>query len=243
MSRKTSAAFTLVEMLVVISIIAVIAGLAFPAISGAITRSQMVQAISNARQVYLATSSMATDGSSTGDPKYGWPGDLANSTSTDPNVKITTVSDFVTRLVDHDYLKSGDLKVFAAPGVTPWTGTYTAPADANSKGSFSPAYSGDANCAFKVYKVSDKDASNTIFMATKNFTYSSTQTTAIDSTKKPFGDSGFVVFHKGGDGASYKKQQATSKNLLGTVPASTQSSSTTTQQNADESADSILTQQ
>jgi type II secretory pathway pseudopilin PulG len=48
-------------MLVVISIIAVIAALAFPVISGAVTRSQMTQAVSNGRQIYLATFSMVND--------------------------------------------------------------------------------------------------------------------------------------------------------------------------------------
>lgn len=235
MSKKTISAFTLVEMLVVISIIAVIAALAFPAISGALVRSQMTQAVSNARQVYLATFSMVNDGSTTGDARYGWPGDLA--VSTDSAVVITTVPDFVQRLVDHDYLKSGDLKVFATSGITPWNGKYTAPADATSKGSFSPVFDGTKNCAFKIYKVTDKDAGNAIFIATKNFTYSGTPTTAVSATTSPFGDKGFVIFHKGGDGAAFKKQQATNKSLLGTMPGQSDTGTT-----PDESATDILTQ-
>src|ERR1700745_2623473 len=100
MSKNSNRGFTLVEMLVVISIIAVIAALAFPALSGAITRSQMTQAVSNARQIYLATFQMVNDGSTTGDARYGWPGDLA-APSASP-APITTVSKFVQRLVDHD---------------------------------------------------------------------------------------------------------------------------------------------
>jgi len=213
--KKTSA-FTLVEMLVVISIIAVIAGLALPAITGAMTRGQMTQAISNARQVYIATFSMVQDGSTTGDAKYGWPGDLANST--DSATKVTTVADYVQRLVDNDYLKPGDLKVFAAPGVTPWSGSYTPPAASGSAGTLSPTFDGDKHCAFKIYKVTDKDSSNALFMATKNFTYSSDQAKAIRADTVPFGDKGFVVFRKGGDGISFKKQQATSKQLIGCPP-------------------------
>ncbi len=171
MTTKNSAAFTLVEMLVVISIIAVIAALAFPAISGAVVKSQMTQAVSNGRQIYLATFSMANDGATTGDSRYQWPGDL--KASSDATAKITTVADFVQRLVDNDYLKSGDLKVFATSGITPWIGTYTAPADATSKGSLSPAFDGTKNSAFKIYAVSDKNGGDTIFLATKNFTFSS----------------------------------------------------------------------
>src|SRR5947208_14601853 len=113
MTKKSLSAFTLVEMLVVIAIIATIAAFALPAITGALVRGQLAQAVSNARQVHLATFAMTTDGTQTGDAKYAWPGDLAKSTTA--GVKITNVSDFITRLVDNDYLKAGDLKVFAAP--------------------------------------------------------------------------------------------------------------------------------
>jgi prepilin-type N-terminal cleavage/methylation domain-containing protein len=225
MTKKNLAAFTLIEMLVVIAIIATIAAFALPAITGAMTRGQLAQAVSNARQIHLATFAMTTDGTQTGDAKYGWPGDLA-ANKTDPTVTITTVSDFVTRLVDNDYLKSGDLKVFATSGITPWNGTYVKPADANSKGAFNPQFDGDKNSAFKIYLVTEKDSGNAIFIATKNFKDTGNSNTAIDSTASPFGDKGFVVFHKGGDGTFYKKQQAGSMQLLGTLPGSDGSTQT-----------------
>ena len=240
MTRK-SAAFTLVEMLVVIAIIATIAAFALPAITGALTRGQLAQAVNNARQIYISTFAMATDGTQTGDAKYGWPGDL--SLSQDPTVQIATVSDFVTRLVDNDYLKSGDLKVFAAPGITPWNGTYQKPADANSKGQFAPAFNGSTNCAFKIYKVTDRDAGTAIFLATKNFTFTSNSNSAINSTTNPFGDKGFVIFHKGGDGTFYKKQQATSKSLLGYAPDPNNQTDPGSGTPQDETQNSYLTQQ
>jgi prepilin-type N-terminal cleavage/methylation domain-containing protein len=227
MTKKSLAAFTLIEMLVVIAIIATIAAFALPAITGAMTRGQLAQAVSNARQIHLATFAMTTDGTQTGDAKYQWPGDLAANT-TDPTVTVTTVLDFVTRLVDNDYLKAGDLKVFATTGVTPWNGTYTKPADANSKGTFTnPAFDGDKNCAFKIYLVTEKDAGNAIFLATKNFKDTGNSTTAIDSQASPFGDKGFVIFHKGGDGTFYKKQQASSMQLLGSLPGQSDSGTQT----------------
>ncbi|MEP6602921.1 MAG: type II secretion system protein [Spartobacteria bacterium] len=205
MNKKPSSAFTLIEMLVVIAIIATIAAFALPAITGALTRGQLTQAVSNARQVHLATFSMATDGTQTGNAKYGWPGDLA--ASADPTITITTVPQFVQRLVDNDYLKPGDLKVFAASGITPWNGTYNAPPDANTPGTLNPAFNGTTNCAFKIYKVRESEAADSIFLATKNFSKTGSAATAISSTATPFGDKGFVIFHKGGDGTYYKKQQ------------------------------------
>jgi hypothetical protein len=139
--------------------------------------------------------------------------------------------------VDHDYLKSGDLKVFATSGITPWNGTYNPPANATATGSLNPQFDGTRNSAFKIYKVTDRDAGNAIFCATKNFTYSGNQNTAISATASPFGDKGFVIFHKGGDGAAFKKQQATNKSLLGTMPGQTDTGT-----NPDETADSILQQ-
>jgi prepilin-type N-terminal cleavage/methylation domain-containing protein len=229
MRKDHTAAFTLIEMLVVIAIIATIAAFALPAITGALTRGQLTQAVSNARQVHLATFSMATDGTQTGDAKYGWPGDLAVATTS----PITSVPTFIQRLVDNDYLKPGDLKVFTASGISPWNGTYTPPPSTDSPGSLDPAFT-DTNCAFKIYKVKDSDGSNAIFVATKNFTYSNVAATAIDATKQPFGDKGFVVFHKGGDGTFYKKQQATAKAILGVLPGHTDTT-------ANESSSDILT--
>lgn len=233
MTKQNRTAFTLIEMLVVIAIIATIAAFALPAITGALTRGQLTQAVSNARQIYLSTFAMATDGAQTGDAKYGWPGDLA--ASTDPNVQINTVSQFVQRLVDNDYLKSGDLKIFAATGITPWNGRYLAPANPASPGALQPPFNADANCAFKIYKVRENDGANVIFLATKNFTYSSNPQVAISNTASPFGDKGFVIFRKGGDGAFYKRNQATSKNLLGVMPGAADI-------DTEESAASILEQ-
>ena len=234
MTRKNHAAFTLIEMLVVMAIIATIAAFALPAITGALTRGQLTQAVSNARQIYLSAFAMATDGTQTGDAKYGWPGDLA--VSTDATVQITTVPQFVQRLVDNDYLKPGDLKVFATAGITPWNGRYIAPASPNSPGTLQPPFDGNANCAFKIYKVKESDGANAIFLATKNFTYSGNPTVAISSNASPFGEKGFVIFHKGGDGAFYKRNQATSKNLLGVMPGATDT-------DTDELNTSILQQQ
>ena len=50
MTKKNNTGFTLIEMLVVIAIIATIAAFALPAITGAMTRGQLTQAVSNARQ-------------------------------------------------------------------------------------------------------------------------------------------------------------------------------------------------
>lgn len=54
-------AFTLVELLVVISIIAVLASIAMPAMTGVIERGQQTKVVSDARQIYIALKMSAGD--------------------------------------------------------------------------------------------------------------------------------------------------------------------------------------
>ena len=233
---RNKSAFTLIELLVVIAIIAILASLAIPAVTGAMVKGQMTQSLNNERQIYLAASQMAIDNTSTGDPNLGWPGNLADQT-THPTNAITSVNDYVARMVSYDYLKPGDVtKVFSAPGVTPWVGTL---AGSGSTAALSPTFD-DKYCAFKVYKVMDNDGSDVLFLATRNFTYVGTQGTGgtqtgggnLDSAKSPFGDKGFVVFHKGGDGAILRKQQVNQGSAIGTLPVISGSTAATDESTA-----------
>lgn len=52
MKTRSQSAFTLIEMLVVISIIAVLAAFAVPALTSALTKGQMTGTMNNARQLY-----------------------------------------------------------------------------------------------------------------------------------------------------------------------------------------------
>jgi hypothetical protein len=60
----------------------------------------------------------------------------------------------------------------------------------------------------KVYELKDGDSANTIFAVSNNYTYN----TALDPTKSPFGDKGFVVIRKGGDCLSLRKNNALAAN-------------------------------
>ena len=193
---KPLKAFTLVELLVVISIIAILASLALPAITGAIAKAQMGQALSNAKQIYTATLTAVGDAASTGATNFGWPGDVSNATS---------VQNFANMLMSNDFLKAQDVaKVFTCAGMkqavaTSNTVTLTA-----------------ENVGFTFYRVQDADPGSTVFITTKNYTYGQAL-----STNVPFKENGFVFFRKAGDGAVYKKTQATDTNLLGALPANT----------------------
>src|SRR4051812_6903371 len=61
MLKNLCRAFTLVEMLVVISIIAVLAALLFPAVSGMQERGRATQDMNNLRQIGLATQMYLND--------------------------------------------------------------------------------------------------------------------------------------------------------------------------------------
>src|SRR5438477_5211820 len=62
MTRKAAAAaFTLIELLIVITIIAVLAGIALPAYNGVKERGDQTKDLSNAKQVALALRLFASD--------------------------------------------------------------------------------------------------------------------------------------------------------------------------------------
>ena len=59
--KKTSAAFTLIELLIVITIIAVLASIALPAFTGVKERGDQTKDLSNAKQIALALRQFAID--------------------------------------------------------------------------------------------------------------------------------------------------------------------------------------
>jgi prepilin-type N-terminal cleavage/methylation domain-containing protein len=205
MKKNSSPAFTLIEMLVVISIIAVLAAFAVPAVLRGLTKGQMVGTMSNARQLYLAGQQMALDGTTNSDANLSWPGDASPA--------ITSLQAYIQKLVQNDYLKVGDVqKLLSAPGVicTATSDNANPPNITVTKG------------ALKVYKVKDSDASNTIFAVSANYSYD----TALNTTDSPYGDKGFIVIRKGGDASALNKnqaaaaagQEATFQNLVGKRP-------------------------
>jgi len=192
MKIRSQSAFTLIEMLVVISIIAVLAAFAVPALTSALTKGQMTGTLNNGRQLYLAAQQMALDGAANSDPTLVWPGD-------DP-ANITTVTQYCSRLVANDYLKPGDLqKLLNAPGTN-------ATVQANPAVPPAPATVtlAGANPAFKWFKVKDADSANVIFLETNNYTYD----TALAVGTAPFGDKGFIVQRRGGDASILRKNNA-----------------------------------
>lgn len=178
--------FTLIELLVVISIIAILAALALPSVTGALTRGQAAQSMSNARQLYVATFNMAADGMTTGDTTLGWPGDTGD-----------TWAGWATPLTSGGYLSTNDFnKMLVAPGVSRnATETVT---------SATPS-------ALNIYGVGESSPMQSIFIATANLVNPGT---ALVSSAQPFGDKVFVVFKKGGDGLVYQGAQATNSTLF-----------------------------
>jgi len=194
---KRIAAFTLVELLVVISIIAILASLALPSITGAIVKAQMGQALSNARQIHTSVITAVGDAASTGATNFGWPGDV---------LAMQSIQNFADMLITNDFLKPQDVaKVFTCAGMKSIIATTN-----------SATLAGDS-CAFNIYKVSDSDPGVSVFITTQNLgTFGQALTTNL-----PFKENGFVLLRKAGDGAVYKKSQATETNILGVLPAQT----------------------
>jgi prepilin-type N-terminal cleavage/methylation domain-containing protein len=189
MKTRSQSAFTLIEMLVVISIIAVLAAFAVPALTSALTKGQMTGTLNNGRQIYLAGQQMALDGAANSDPSLVWPGDDA---------AITTVSAYLSRLVANDYLKVGDCqKLMNGPGTNATAAAVAGPPPGVQMAGTTPA--------FKFFKVKDADSSNVVFLETHNYKYDNT---LQGVTTAPFGDKGFIIQRRGGDASILRKNNA-----------------------------------
>lgn len=189
MNPRSEAAFTWVELLVCIVVIAVLIALALPSGGGGLTKGTMTQTLSNMKQLHLATQTMVLDGETTADKSLGWPGDTGGT--------FTNWS----RLLVPSYLGTNDFcKLLSAPGVIVPIGKV-------------PASMREG--ALLVYAVSTNSPADTVFLTTANFTNGPKGGTPLEKTAKPYADKGFVVFRKGGDGAILLKNQATNAALVG----------------------------
>jgi len=146
---------------------------------------------------------MAMDGENNKDPLLDLPGDLK------AKGHIATLGDFANVLVRNNYLNPDDLKIFSGPGCKVYKGKLSS----GSNGVLVPAFT-EENCAFKVYLVKKDDPADTVFLASKNYTYN----TMLNPNAVPFGDKGFMVFRKGGDASILKKAQVHSLQLVGKLP-------------------------
>ena len=181
-------AFTLIELLVVISIIAILASLALPAVMSAVAQGQMTQTLSNMKQLHLVTQQMAMDATTTGDTNIGWPGDLADK----------TFKGWATAILG-GYMTTNDFaKMLSASGVT-------APQNTDPTG----LKAGDKRGrAILLYPVSETNTASTVLLSTSNFTNTASGGASPKANALPYGNKGFVVYRKGGDGIVLKANQA-----------------------------------
>jgi prepilin-type N-terminal cleavage/methylation domain-containing protein len=186
--RRSLQAFTLIELLVVISIIAILASLAIPAVTGALSRGQMTQTLSNMKQLHQIAYTMAMDATTTGDTNVGWPGSMPNK----------TWAGWITNAVP-GYLKTNDMaKLLSAPGITvPVTATLS---------SLTPGQATNGR-AVVLYQIAETNANSAVLFSSSNFTNSEAGGDTLSASSLPYGDKGFIVFRKGGDGSVLQARQ------------------------------------
>ena len=206
--HRRVAAFSKIELIVILAIVAVIVVLAWPTLKNALTKRDLTRTMNNGRELYLVAFRMATDGAAKFDSHRAWPGDYPT----------TSLTEYGTKLLQNGYVKPDDLqRILCAPGATCAATASGPPATLIFSG----------KTALKLFKVKASDPSNTIFAVSSNYVYD----TPLDPATVPFGDAGFVVIRKSGDAGVYKKGQATSagfdsvekfQNEIGALPGATQ---------------------
>jgi prepilin-type N-terminal cleavage/methylation domain-containing protein len=189
MSSRNHAGFTLEEFIVCLVVIGILIALVLPSLArNYLIREHQTQPLSNMKQLHLATQQMALDGETTGDTNIGWPGDIGG-----------TFSNWTAHLVD-GYLTTNDLcKLLSAPGVVVPLGKVPT----------------TNNTAILVYSVSTNSPVSAVFLSTANFTNTPTGGGVLNGSAKPYGNKGFIVFRREGDGAILLPSQVGQTNVIG----------------------------
>lgn len=189
MKPSRNSAFTWIEALVCLAVIVILGFLALPTMSSGSHRTPMSATLSNMKQLHLATQQMALDGTTTGETNLGWPRDTEG-----------TFSNWTAQLLIGNYLTKSDLcKLLSAPGVVVRTNDTLA----------------TNTTALLVYAIGSGSPREAVFLTSANFIYTPEGGSAPGWRSKPFGNTGFVVFRKGGDGSILKPSQVGDTNLIG----------------------------
>lgn len=184
---RSEGGLTWLEILVAISVIALLAGLAIPSGGNELRRSEMTRALSNMKQLHLATQQMALDGTTIGDPKLGWPGDTGGTFSNWANQLVPgylSTNDFCKLMLVNDGVPEGQMPQKNDNGIL-------------------------------VYAVKSESPKSTVFLSTANFT--NTSTGGIPPKRPFFiwKEKSIVLFRKGDNGAILLHKQAGDTNIIG----------------------------
>ena len=141
------------------------------------------------KQLHLVTQQMALDGVTKGDTNLGWPGDTGGS-----------FTNWTAQILKGGYLTTNDLcKLLSAFGcIVP-------------SGKIPPMN----ETAVRVYAATKDSTGDVVLFTSGKFTNTPTGGEPLSPSAKPFGNKGFVVFRKGGDGGFYLRKQVGQTNLIG----------------------------
>jgi prepilin-type N-terminal cleavage/methylation domain-containing protein len=192
-ARISSQGFTLVEILVVIAIIAILAGIALPAVTGAIKKGKESAAVQQANGLELACLQYSLDNNEV------YPGGQPNAT---PVVTVTTSTEFFELLVS-GYLNNNTDTLCLGGNKTKYVG------NAPSTGLTAANVSWDATTLSTTAGVtsSDPDQLPIIMSTGSTVAYGAAGTpgaataTITDSTQDPYGNDGIAVGYKDGSSA------------------------------------------
>lgn len=188
MSHRRKAPYTWKEIIVASSVFVVLLLGVGIFILTQISRPAKEGMLGRMRQLHLATLSMALDGTTTGDTNLAWPGTHDGTFSTwARNIVPAYLS-----TNDFCYLLSGQ-RAAGEPVALPTKNT-------NS---------------ILVYGVTDEQDGSYVFLTSANFTNTPTGGGPLRPDATPYGNKGFVVFRKAGDGAYLRPDQTGQTNVIG----------------------------